>query len=838
MSDIIVCPVTDTLQCTLASLPMENLDSTSRSTRVSPISLGTLHPAKCIALTDLLTSRSLCPTNASVPIIASGIIPVSQSDVAGIPPIALMIPDFEGQAVLRVFDNATQSEIACFSAVVTNGNSFSQPAAVGTVLGIFVLIALVSSFATAVYGDHIPTMRKHYAHSLSIFVVFAVFHHIFFTGALSLNWPSVLPAWFSNFAWSAGMIYTQSMQRSINNLIGSNMGNTSFIGASGQGSSSDGTAGGYSISSIYRRSTRNLFARSPGYFRDVLYAGEVESSFVKRQGLENSSTGFDWYGYPVTPGLPLPGNFSGFAGTLADENIPASNAFLTGFLWVLILMVVVAAAVTLFKWTVEGMIRADWIKSDRLAFFRSHWRAYTAMAVLRVMFIAFFMMTFLTLFQFVYQGPAGATAIAAIVFVLFTIGMFGIAGYACYYRLRFGSFSRSTDRIHMERTKAFGFVPWYGFSRESHRSEKTSPKPSAGSIPGWSVNYMNQDPQRVEVHDDEEYNMKFAWLSARFRRTKWWFFALWLVYEFVRACFYGGAAGQPLTQVFGLLVVECIALIVIVAIRPFEGARLNALMVYVLGFSKVTTLGLSATFDPRFNLARITTTAIGIVIIVIQGILTILVLIAIAVGAVSTCMSLTRNREQFKPKSWTPMRDRYFRHINKIATDRPASPPPPPEEPKEPYFKVGSVRRVTKIEDEDEDHIGDNYDPYGSHVSVGASGTPGSMTNRASRAESVRSNASHSQLPYGARPHRTSWSSKDFAGWHDAGMRNSGIVSREGMRSMRSDGSIGESYGVQPRSRVPSRGSTIPLEVMKGRGNGKEREREPAVDEEAGLTTR
>ena len=81
--------------------------------------------------------RSLCPLNSSLPIEANGIIPVSQSDVAGIPAIALSIPDFEGQAILRIFSNTTESQIGCVSAVITNGASFSHPAAVGSILGIF-----------------------------------------------------------------------------------------------------------------------------------------------------------------------------------------------------------------------------------------------------------------------------------------------------------------------------------------------------------------------------------------------------------------------------------------------------------------------------------------------------------------------------------------------------------------------------------------------------------------------------------------------------------------------------------------------------------------------------
>ncbi len=186
--------------------------------------------------------------NRSVPIEANGIIPVSQSDVAGIPAIALSIPDFEGQAILRIFANSTQTQVGCYSAVVTNGATFSHPYAVGLALGGFTILAIAASFATAIYGSHIPTTRTHYAHSLSVLVVFSVFHHIFYTGALSVNWPSVLPAFWSNFAWTGGMIYSESMQNSINQLIGSNRGNTSIVGAAGSGSAAEGLGGGYPFS--------------------------------------------------------------------------------------------------------------------------------------------------------------------------------------------------------------------------------------------------------------------------------------------------------------------------------------------------------------------------------------------------------------------------------------------------------------------------------------------------------------------------------------------------------------------------------------------------------------
>lgn len=732
--------------------------------------------------------NSLCPLNSSIPIEASGIIPVAQSDVAGISSIALTIPDFEGEAILRIFANSTESQIGCYSAAVTNGATFSHPAAIGTILGIFALVALVSSVAVAAYGESVPEIGKHYAHSVSVFVVFEVFQHIFFTGALSMNWPSVLVAFWSNYAWAAGMIHSTKMQDSINQFIGDNRGNISMVGAAASGVNANDLGGGYSIGQIYKR-TLSLFSEMLQDVGTTLRPRALKHTLARRD-LANSSTGYSWYGNPVRPGLPLPGNYSGFAGTLGQENIPASNAFLTGLLWLLILIVCVVGGMVALKWTVEGLSRCHVVKTQRLAFFRAHWLAYTAAAVLRICFIAFFMMIFLTTFQFTLGGSSRVKAIAGLVLAIFLLGMLGVAGYALFYRLRSGKYSLSPDRLKVQR-KRLGFLPWYGFIRESIVKEKEEARVFAGSLPWWRIECIDMDDS------DEDYNKKFGWLSARFRQSKWWFFSVWLVYELVRACFYGGAAGHAMTQVFGLLVVEAIALISMVLVRPFKSNRLNILMVYLLGFSKVASVALSSAFDARFNLPRITTTAIGIVIIVIQGVVTIILMIFIVLGAISSYMSISRNREQFKPRSWARYRTRYFVHVDQKEADQPAPRPTAPEPaaatptiPSEPYFKVTSVRREPKIEDEDEDNQLDGPDEHDT------SAAPLGETNDRSysRTHSLRSRASTPNLPYGARRHRASWSSKDFLQMYDEGPQHN-TPSRMSVDSQRD---------IQSRSRAAS----------------------------------
>lgn len=749
--------------------------------------------------------NSLCPLNSSVPIEASGIIPVAPSDVANIPSIAFSIPDFEGQAILRIFANSTESQIACYSAVVTNGSSFSHPAAIGSVLGVFAAVALLCSVALAIYGHNATETRKHYAHSVSVFVVFAVFQHIFFTGALSMNWPSVLVAFWSNYAWASGMIYSEGMQNTINQFIGSNKGNISMVGSAPSGENQPGLGGGYQISQIYRRSIATPFQAFDG-IGTTFRPRALEHALSRRDALVNSTTGYSWYGSPVRPGLPLPGNYSGFAGTLAQENIPASNAFLTGFLWLLILIVCVAAAIVALKWLVEGLARVKVVKTGHFDHFRSHWIAFTAAVVLRTFYIAFFMLIFLTLFQFTLGGSSAIFALAAVIFVIIFLGMLAVTAYALFYRLRHQAFKSEPDRLHIEPSK-LGF----SFSRASKITEQDQPKGLASSVPWWRMHFVDKDGETAHVHDDTDYMTKFGWLSARFRRSKWWFFSFWLIYEFVRACFYGGAAGHPLTQVFGLLVVEFIALVAIILMKPFESNRLNLLLVYLLGFSKVVTVALSSAFDPRFGLDRILCTVIGVVIIVIQGVLTICVMIAIVIGAISSYMSLSRyrEREEFKPVAWQDYRERYFTHVDQKATDQPKPRPAivsSPEKPKEPYFQVSAVRREPKIEDEDPDL--DILEEEGDGRASIDRAAAGPSIGPVSRTQSIRSHRSHSNLPYGAQRHRASWSTLDF---QQAQIPTSGLQSRMSVESVRDAPKRDRAASL----RSPSRDGPSPLPQVK-----------------------
>ncbi|KAM5455185.1 hypothetical protein MaudCBS49596_001825 [Microsporum audouinii] len=367
--------------------------------------------------------HSLCPMNSSRRIVDGGFIPVAPADVSNISPLAFRIPDFEGRAVIRLFSNSTQSQIACYVSTMTNGITLSHPQVVGSILALLISATFVLSLATIIYGEDIANMQARYSHSSSLLVTFTVLHHVYFTGAVSANWPRVLVAFWSNFAPFAGMIYSRSIQSSINRMVGEDKGDLRVLGSRPVGTVSP-NLGGYNITDIY-----GSFAS--GRRSEVLDTGKwadaVEQNYrISATSVSSQPETFQWRGQLVENGFPIPGNYSGFAGTLAMQKIPAVNAFTTGLLWFIVLVAILTSVIPAVKLTIELLIRCNAIKGRRvenLAYLRIHWLEYISGMILRSLFIGFGMLMFLALFQFGFGGALPSKALAAITFLILLIGL-------------------------------------------------------------------------------------------------------------------------------------------------------------------------------------------------------------------------------------------------------------------------------------------------------------------------------------------------------------------------------------------------------------------------------
>ncbi|KAH8884297.1 TRP-domain-containing protein [Thozetella sp. PMI_491] len=705
---------------------------------------------------------SLCPLLAGKPIDAFAVIRVTQEQIDDIPSMAFSMPDVEGSAAVQIFSNTSKTEIGCFQASLENGMTLSHPEVAVPILAIFTAVTIVASFLAAAYGVSVSHMRMHHAHSLSTLVVFETLQYVFFSGALSVYWPSILVGWWGNFAWSAGQIYSSGVIRSLDSFAGIN-GNASQVG--GAGSTVIANGGGL-ITSISGRSVEEA-----GVIALARRATDTNGNLV-------------WAGGPVTPGMPTPGTWYGFAGALSGAHIPAADAFLVGLIWFLAAFGLAGFCVAVFKYSLEALVRIKLVKEDRLAYFREHWLVFGKLALERTFLVGFFMMMTLTMYQFNLNGSKGATAVAAVVFVIFLVGMAALVTSAIRTRTRLGKFEVVKDQIVFHTTKLFNVWPLVISIRASTLQKRNIDTDAVGAIatiPFFRIRHVNPDGGRPAVHRDEEYVKRFGWLTARYRRTRWWFFAYYTGYQFVRACFLGGAAKNPEAQVYGLLVFEVVSFIVVLQLDPWEGSRNTALAVYLLSFSKILTTGLSISFLQAVNIDRASAVVIGIVIIAIQGLLVVALLILAALSMISTWLSMTRNQEEFEPDWLDSIRIKYFTVMEKKALD--TWQPKPKEDKKgkgkateeedesdrpgmvrSTSFSVKTVRRTSNIADEEKDVVDELGMLHNPSVTFDTNLIHGPT--RSKRASSVSSRHSASSLRKSAgRPHRTSWSSKDFAQW-------------------------------------------------------------------------
>lgn len=693
---------------------------------------------------------SLCPLTAESAVQAFASIPISPTDIAGLPSIALGLPDLEGFARIQIFANSTESDIGCFQAVLTNGQTFSQPKIVGSLVGAFVFLAALASAATSIYGVQLPHVRVHYAHSFSVLVIFETFQSIYLSGALNLDWPSVLPGWWSNFAWTTGIFGSTAMIDGMADWVGIR-GNASQAG--GAGSVVINNGGGL---------TQQIYRRAMGFASKL---GEESTHVLSRRTPYNASDPYDyaWGGNPARPGLPTPGDFRGFAGTLSMSNIPLKEAFVLGLIWVLVVLAFVVLCVSIAKLILSFCIKQKYIKADGFDYFRTNWITYLWKTMERTIFIAFFVMTTLCMVQFSTKSPAGPTVLAVIVFAFFVLFMGANAYLACRVRVQNGKYTVCQDIIRFEAGKIFKHVPFIAITWDSSiGEEEQADKPRLfGSLACRRIKFIPDDPNRPQVDRDLDFIRKWGWLWARYQRSQWWFFCVYLVYQFVRACFIGGASGSPVAQVFGLFATELIAFVVFAKMNPFEGARNTTAAVWLLSISKVFTTGVSIAFLPTFEVGRVATTILGIVILVVQAFMALSIIVLIIIGFISTWMSLSRNREEF-PEALEDVRVRYFERMEKSA-GIPTEDTRPRKKEKEnaldelselsqTWFNSRDVRRTS------------NFDTV--QPAPRSSGTNSPMPpNRRSRANSASSRYSVNSLPRSGRAHRASWTAKDFSEW-------------------------------------------------------------------------
>jgi hypothetical protein len=151
-------------------------------------------------------------------------LPVPADIIGALPSIAWTVPDLSAIVQVRFNDVNTGDLVACLQATLANGHTTKQTAVLWATAGFALLALFVSWFHTAwnlcrhdsqlsseaglVTGSSSPGQWR-------VIDVVYLFQVIASTGLLTLDYPTVYPAFVQNFRWALGLYNTPKVQDAI-----------------------------------------------------------------------------------------------------------------------------------------------------------------------------------------------------------------------------------------------------------------------------------------------------------------------------------------------------------------------------------------------------------------------------------------------------------------------------------------------------------------------------------------------------------------------------------------------------------------------------------------------
>lgn len=165
----------------------------------------------------------------------------------------------------------------------------------------------------------------------------------------------------------------------------------------------------------------------------------------------------------------------------------------------------------------------------------------------------------------------------------------------------------------------------------------------------WSIanKYKKMGGDNSALYDDKEVWRKYSIFYENYKRNYWWIFVPAIIYAFARGCVIAGADGHGLAQAAGQLIVEALLLCVLLWARPYSlksGNWINITIQIVRVLSVVCIL----VFVEELGMSQTTKTVTGLVLVVVQAVLTGVLAILIAVNAIIICCKENPHRKKRK----------------------------------------------------------------------------------------------------------------------------------------------------------------------------------------------
>lgn len=274
--------------------------------------------------------------------------------------------------------------------------------------------------------------------------------------------------------------------------------------------------------------------------------------------------------------------------------IPKANTFMTVLLVFAVVIASIAVGILLFKVILETWALFASFPKNLTGFRKRYWW-FMAKTIINLILLLYGVWTLYCVYQFTNGDSWAAKTLAGVTLTLFT----AILGF-------------------------FTFKIW----QLAQESKKTEGDVSA-------------------LFENKKLWVKYGLFYENYKKSYWWLFVPTIVYMFVKGCIIAGGDGHGLFQAAGQLAVEAVLLILLLWSRPYtlkSGNWINISIQVVRVLSIICIL----VFVEQLGINQTTKTITGVVLIVMQSVLTGVLAILIAVNALIVCCKVNPHRKRRK----------------------------------------------------------------------------------------------------------------------------------------------------------------------------------------------
>jgi hypothetical protein len=149
------------------------------------------------------------------------------------------------------------------------------------------------------------------------------------------------------------------------------------------------------------------------------------------------------------------------------------------------------------------------------------------------------------------------------------------------------------------------------------------------------------------LYEDKETWIKYSLFYESYKKDFWWTFLPAIVYMFAKGCVMAAADGNGLIQTIAQIVIEGLMLLFLIFMRPYERKSGNVIGIFIQVVRAMSVICILV-FVEELGISQTTQTVTGLVLIVIQSVLTGALAILIVVNAVIICCKANPHRKRRK----------------------------------------------------------------------------------------------------------------------------------------------------------------------------------------------